>query len=116
MLVSAIATALSYNGFTNLKAYKFDASTAPQIVIAPGGGTIEVSLGGGNDVKYSRVQVLVRDRSMQTAETTIDRIISKLHKNSSISSVTAVLWDGRQPTYFQDGEYHIFAAEFVVIY
>jgi hypothetical protein len=118
-LASDIAAVLTAAGYTNLRAYRFDSSTIPQICIIPGGGSADLvfsSDGSGSaDIARPNIQIQVRDADLATAETRARAIIALLHRGT-VANCISVTWDGRQPDYWTDeNSLHIFSIEFRAI-
>jgi len=113
-LASDIAAVLTASGYRDIRAYRFDSSTVPQICIIPGGGSAYIVSGG--DIEKPNVQIQVRDADLATAEARALAIRTLLHKNESISGTVTCIWDGRAPDYWQDANnIHIFSIEFKII-
>lgn len=113
-LATDIAAVLTTGGYTNIRAYRFDSSTVPQICIIPGGGSAYIVSGG--DIERPNVQIQVRDADLATAEARVLAIRTLLHKSESISGAVTCIWDGRAPDYWiGDNNYHIFSIEFKII-
>ena len=112
-LASDIAAVLTAAAYTNLRAYRFDSSTIPQICIIPGGGSSYIVSGG--DIEKPNVQIQVRDADLATAEARAQAIKTLLHKSEAISGTVTCVWDGRAPDYWADDNgLHIFSIEFKV--
>ncbi len=110
---SDIAAVLTAAGYSNLRAYRFDSSTIPQICIIPGGGSAYIVSGG--DIEKPNVQIQVRDADLATVEARAQAIKNLLHKSEAISGTVTCIWDGRAPDYWiDDNGLHIFSIEFKV--
>ena len=119
-LISNIATVLTNAGLSNIKAYRFDSSSVPQICIIPGGGSVDMisSTDGGSSNDFARptLQIQIRDSDLATAESRAHAIIALLHRSKSVSGCISVAWDGRTPDYWADDNgLHIFSIEFKII-
>ncbi len=113
-LASDIAAVLTAAGYTNLRAYRFDSSTVPQICIIPGGGSSYIVSGG--DIEKPNVQIQIRDADLATAEARAIAIRDLLHKKDDLTGTVTCVWDGRAPDYWVDENgLHIFSIEFKII-
>ena len=113
-IVDDIAAALTTAGFTNLVARVFTEAAPSQICIIPGGGSSEIITGG--DLEKPTVQIQARAEDMLEAENTIYAIKGLLHKNSNVANTAFMVWDGREPWYWQDPNHrHVFAIEFTAV-
>lgn len=114
-LVDDIAQKLTDAGFNNIRAYQFDTTSDAQICIAPGGGSLTQTY-SGEDVEYPRVQILVRNRDLRTAENTIFAVRDLFHNATNVANTVIVQWDGRYPTHWTDENgLHVFEVEFTVV-
>jgi hypothetical protein len=118
-LAEDVAAALTAAGYSNLRAFRFDHSTASQICIIPFGGSQEKIFStdgrGGSDIQRPRVQIQVRDADLATAEARANAIIALLHRGT-VANCISVIWDGREKDYWQDdNSRHVFSIEFLVI-
>jgi hypothetical protein len=113
-LASDIAAVLTTGGYTNIRAYRFDSSSVPQICIIEGGGSAYIVSGG--DIEKPFVQIQVRDADLATAEGRALAIRDLLHKSTAISGAVTCIWNGRAPDYWiDDNNLHIFSIEFTII-
>jgi len=117
-LATDINATLVAAGYTNVKAYRFDSSSVPQICIIPGGGSLDQVFStdglGGSDMQRPRIQIQVRDADLATAESRAHAIIALLHRSGSVTGCIVVSWDGRSPDYWTDeNDLHIFSIEFL---
>lgn len=113
-VVKDVADALTAAGYSNIRAYGFDESSASQIAIFPAGGS-DVIVSGG-DVAKPRVQIQVRRASLETAQTDALDIRDALHKMTAFGHSVAMIWEGGHPTHYVDevGR-HVFVIDFRVI-
>jgi 3-mercaptopyruvate sulfurtransferase SseA len=113
-LAEDIAAALTTAGYTDLRVFRFDSISVPQICIIVGGGTAYIVSGG--DIEKPNVQIQVRDADLATAEARALAIRQLLHKKDNLANAVTVIWDGRAADYWQDeNDLHIFSIGFKVI-